>query len=226
MVRGIAARREGEEVFRSLGPVGSWLYTIVPDLELGLPGGGERSPVGADEGRFHLYDALLRLLEIAAERTGLLLVLDDLHFADEASLLALSYISRAVGDKRILIVCTQRDLELEQSRHDVAPFSELVRPTLGIALKGLPAADVRRMIASRREASPSDALVERIHDLTGGNPLFVSELLSLLEAERDLDDSAVAAGALLLPAGVRDAITARLDMLSPAGREEIVWGGS
>ncbi len=219
VVRGIAARREGEEVFRSLGPVGSWLYTIVPDLELGLPRGGERSPIGADEGRFHLYDALLRLLEIAAERTGLLLVLDDLHFADEASLLALSYISRAVGDKRILIVCTQRDLELEQSRHDVAPFSELVRPTLGIALKGLPAADVRRMIASRRETPPSDALVERIHDLTGGNPLFVSELLSLLEAERDLDDSAVAAGALPLPAGVRDAITARLDMLSPAGRE-------
>ena len=218
VVRGIAARREGPEVFKELGAVGSWLYAIVPDLELGLPRPGA---VGADEGRFHLYDALLRLLEIAAERSGLLLVLDDLHFADEASLLALSYISRAVGDKRILIVCTQRDLELEQSRHDVAPFSELVRPTLGIALKGLPAADVRRMIESRREAPPSDALVERIYDLTGGNPLFVSELLSLLEAERDLDDSAVAAGALPLPAGVRDAITARLDMLSPAGREAL-----
>ena len=216
VVRGIAARREGPEVFKALGAVGSWLYAIVPDLELGLPRPGT---VGAEEGRFHLYDALLRMLEIAAEHSGLLLVLDDLHFADEATLLALSHISRAVGDKRILIVCTQRDLELEESRRDVAPFSELVRPTLGIALKGLPAADVRRMIESRREAPPSEALVGRIHDLTGGNPLFVSELLSLLEAERDLDDSAIAAGALPLPAGVRDAITARLDMLSPAGRE-------
>ncbi len=220
LVRAIAARREGPEVFKALGAVGAWLYTIVPDLELGLAG-GDRSQiaVGAEEGRFHLYDALLRLLEIAAERSGLLVVLDDLQFADEASLLALSYISRAVADKRILIVCTHRDLELEESRRDAAPFSELVRPTLGIVLKGLPAADVRRMIESRRDLPPPDALVDRIHQLTGGNPLFVSELLSLIEAEHELDDSAVAAGAMPLPAGVRDAITARLAMLSAAGRE-------
>ncbi|MGZ6260855.1 MAG: ATP-binding protein, partial [Candidatus Limnocylindrales bacterium] len=158
-------------------------------------------------------------LEVAAERSGLVVVLDDLHFADAASLLTLSYISRAVADKRILIVCTHRDLELEQSRRDAAPFSELVRPTLGIVLKGLPAADVGRMIESRRELPPPDALVQRIHQLTGGNPLFVSELLSLIEAERGLDDSAVAAGAMPLPVGVRDAITARLAMLSPEGRE-------
>jgi eukaryotic-like serine/threonine-protein kinase len=222
VVRGIAARREGPEIFRALGPVGAWLDAIVPDLETAPPtprAGGGRSQIGAEEGRFHLYDALLRLLEIAAERSGLLVVLDDLHLADEASLLALSYISRAVADKRILIVCTHRDVELEESRRDAAPFSELVRPTLGIVLKGLPAADVRRMIESRRDVPPPDALVQRIHELTGGNPLFVSELLSLIEAERDLDDAAVAAGAMPLPAGVRDAITARLAMLSPAGRE-------
>jgi tetratricopeptide (TPR) repeat protein len=221
VVRAIAARREGPEIFQALGGAGAWLYAIVPDLELG--GGREPSlppsHIGAEEGRFHLYDALLRLLEIAAERSGLLIVLDDLHFADEASLLALSYISRAVGDKRILIVCTHRDLELEESRREAAPFSELVRPTLGIVLKGLAAADVGRMIESRRDLPPPEALVERIHQLTGGNPLFVSELLSLIEAEQGLDDSAVAAGAMPLPAGVRDAITARLAMLSAEGRE-------
>jgi eukaryotic-like serine/threonine-protein kinase len=220
LVRAIAARREGPEVFKALGAAGAWLYAIVPDLELG-PGEGPPSQLGPEEGRFHLYDALLRLLEIAAERSGLVVVLDDLHFADEASLLALSYISRAVADKRILIVCTHRDLELEESRRDAAPFSELVRPTLGIVLKGLPAADVGRMIESRRDRPPPDGLVHRIHQLTGGNPLFVSELLSLIEAEHGLDDSAVAAGAMPLPAGVRDAITARLAMLSAEGRETL-----
>jgi len=216
IVRAIAGRREGREVFRTLGPVGAWLHTIVPDLELGLPEPGSSS---SDEGRFHLYDALLRLLEIAADRVGLLVVLDDLQLADEASLLALSYISRSVADKRILIVGTQRDLEQEYTRRDAAPFSELVRPTLGIVLKGLPPADVARMIESRRDEPPPEALVKRIHGLTGGNPLFVSELLSLLEAERGLDDSAVAAGAMPLPAGVRDAITARLELLTPDGRD-------
>ena len=96
LVRAIAARREGPEVFEDLGAVGAWLHAIVPDLELGLAGRADVH-IGAEEGRFHLYDALLRLLEIAAERSGLLVVLDDLHFADEASLLALSYISRVGG---------------------------------------------------------------------------------------------------------------------------------
>jgi tetratricopeptide (TPR) repeat protein len=218
LVRAIAARREGPEIFKSLSAVGAWLNAIVPDLELGLSGRAP-SPIGAEEGRFHLYDALLRLLETTAERSGLVVVLDDLHFADEASLLALSYISRAVADKRILIVCTHRDLELEEARREAAPFSELVRPTLGIVLKGLPAADVGRMIESRRDVPAPDALVQRIHQLTGGNPLFVSELLSLIEAEQGVDDAAVAAGAMPLPAGVRDAITARLAMLSADGRE-------
>jgi hypothetical protein len=77
------------------------------------------------------------------------------------------------------------------------------------------------MIESRRELPASDALVARIHELTGGNPLFVSELLSLLEADGSVDDSAVAAGALPLPAGVRDAITARLGMLSQTGRDAL-----
>lgn len=220
VVRGIAARREGREVVAALGTAGGWLRRIVPDLRLAMDVVPDQS-TSSDEGRFQIYDALLRLLEIASERCGLLVVLDDLHLADEASLLALSYVSRAVADKRILIVATQRDLELEHARRDAAPFSELVRPTLGIMLKGLPAPDVRRMIESRRHTPASDALVGRIHDLTGGNPLFVSELLSLLEAERGVDESAVAAGALRLPAGVRDAIKARLGLLSAPAREAL-----
>ena len=216
VVRAIAGRREGREVFDAIGAVGGWLRTIVPDLDLDLP---PAESSGSDEGRFHVYDALLRMLEIAAERCGLLVVLDDLHLADEASLLTLSYISRSVADKRILILGTQRDLEFEHSRRGAAPFSELVRPTLGIALKGLPPPDVGRMIESRRDLPPSDALVERIHGLTGGNPLFVSELLSLIEVERDIDDSVIVARVLPLPTGVRDAITARLALLSPHGRE-------
>src|SRR6185437_1143602 len=78
---------------------------------------------------------------------------------------------------------------------------------------------VGRMIESRRDVPVPDALVQRIHQLTGGNPLFVSELLSLIEAEQGVDDAAVAAGAMPLPAGVRDAITARLAMLSADGRD-------
>ena len=216
VVRALADRREGPEAFSALGAAGGRLRTIVPDLDLDLPAA---APALSDEGRFLIYDALLRLLEVSAQRCGLLVVLDDLHLADEASLLTLSYISRSVADRRILIVGTQRDLELEHSRRGLAPFSELVRPTLGMTLTGLPAPDVRRMIESRRDRPPSDALVSRIHDLTGGNPLFVSELLSLLESADGVDDPTLDSGSLPLPAGVRDAISARLALLRPEGRE-------
>ncbi len=216
VVRAIAGRREGRGVVDGLGAVGGWLRTIVPDLDLDV---APAPSTGSDEGRFHVYDALRRLLESAAERSGLLIVLDDLHLADEASLRALSYISRSVAAERILIVGTQRDLDLEHSRRGAVPFSELVRPTLGIAVKGLAVADVRLMIEARRGSSPSEELVARIHDLTAGNPLFVSELLSLIEAERRSDDSIIRDGTLPLPTGVRDAITARLTLLSPPARE-------
>ena len=215
VIRALAGRREGPEAFAALGVAGGWLRTIVPDLDLEL---APAQSTLSDGGRFLLYDALLRLLQTAAGRCGLLVVLDDLHLADEASLLALSYISRSVADRRILIVGTQRDLELEHARRDAAPFSELVRPTLGITLKGLSVPDVRRMIESR-DVPPAEALVSRIHDLTGGNPLFVSELLNLLESERELGAAVLDSGSLSLPAGVRDAISARLALLTPQGRE-------
>jgi serine/threonine protein kinase/tetratricopeptide (TPR) repeat protein len=216
IVRAIAARREGQDVFQRLGAAGGWLRTIAPDLNLDLP---PAQATSSDEGRFHVYDALLALLEIAAERCGLLVVLDDLHLADEASLLALSHISRSVADKRILIVGTHREVELEHSRRGAVPFSELVRPSHAIALEGLTAPDVRRIIESRRDRPPSEALVERIHDQTGGNPLFISELLSLLEAKSSLDDTPILGGQMPLPAGVRDAITARVALLDPQGRD-------
>ncbi len=216
IVRAIAGRREGRGVVDGLGVAGGWLRTIVPDLDSDV---APAPSTDSDEGRFHVYDALLRLVESTADRSGLLIVLDDLHLADEASLRALSYISRSVAGQRILIVGTQRDLDLEHSRRGAVPFSELVRPTLGIAVKGLAVPDVRLMIEARRGSPPSQALVARIHDLTAGNPLFVSELLSLIEAERIADDSITRRGALPLPTGVRDAITARLSLLSPPARE-------
>ncbi len=216
VIRAVAGRREGRGVVDGLGAAAGWLRTIVPDLDLEV---SAAPSTGSDEGRFHVYDALRQLLESAAERSGLLIVLDDLHLADEASLRALSYISRSVAGQRILIVGTQRDLDLEHSRRGAVPFSELVRPTLGIAVKGLAAADVRLMIEARRGSPPPEELVARIHGLTAGNPLFVSELLSLIEAERITDASITRQGALPLPTGVRDAIAARLSLLSPPARE-------
>lgn len=216
VVQALARRREAQELFSAIGSAAGWLRMIVPDLDLPLP---SVEPTDAVDGRFRVYDALARLLDSAATRSGLLVVLDDLHVADEASLLALSFIARSIVDKRILIVGTHRDVELERSATLARSLDELIQPSHEIALRGLSTGDVLHMIEIRSDRRPSDALVARIHDVTAGNPLFVSELLRLLQAEGRLDDPGTASAAMPLPARVRDAIAGRLALLSADGRE-------
>lgn len=216
VARAIAGWHDAAELFGSLGSRAGWLRMIVPDLEIELP---EVELKGVAEGRFNVYDALLALLVAAAERSALVVVLDDLHAADEASLLALSFIAHSIGDKRILIVGTHRDVELEERARPIPELSELLRPARSIALQGLGPDEVGRLIELRHSLAPAPAAVQRIHEVTAGNPLFVTELLSLLGAQELQDERAIVSRTLPLPAGVRDAITARLAPLSQRGRQ-------
>jgi tetratricopeptide (TPR) repeat protein len=205
VVQSLARRREGGEVLDRLGRSAGWLRALVPDLEIEPPPRAESAT--ADERRFRIYDALLALLAGAGERFGLLVVLDDLHLADRASLLALAFIGRAIADQRVLIVGTERELEpAAAGQQQPAPSIERL-----MSLQGLAPAQVGEMIEVRRGAPPPDDVVSRIHEQTGGNPLFVLELLRLLE-------SGVRPSAEL-PAGITETITARLAPLSVDQRE-------
>ncbi len=93
-----------------------------------------------------------------------------------------------------------------------------------ISLGGLDAEQVGRLIEARTGRLAPGDLVQRIHEVTEGNPLFVSELLSLLEAQGRLQDPAVLSHALPLPTGVRDAIAQRLAPLPDSGREALTIG--
>ncbi len=216
IVRAIAAWPEGPELLRSIASQAAWLRMIVPDLEVDREGVDLK---GVAEGRFHVYDALMTLLRVASEQAALLIVLDDLHAADEASLLALSFVAHSIADRRILIVATHRDVEVDATARTIPELSALVRPLRSIALKGLGPNEVGRLIELRQSVVPSTATVARIHEVTAGNPLFVTELVSLLGAEELRDERALVSSKLPLPAGVRDAITARLALLSDGGRE-------
>ena len=216
VVSAIASSPDADDLFRSIGGRAGWLRMIAPDVEI------EAKDVdleGVAEGRFHVYDAVLALLRAAAARSALVVVLDDLHAADEASLLALSFISHSIADNRILIVGTHRDVDLDQPARAVPKLTELVRPARSIAVQGLAPGDVGRLIELRQSVVPAPAAVTRIHQVTAGNPLFITELLGLLGTDELKDDRAIVSSALPLPAGVRDAIAARLSLLSPPARE-------
>ena len=141
------------------------------------------------------------LLGDLREHDGLsVLVLEDLHFADEATLDLVGHLARRLRGVRAVVVATYRDDGLAENRSLRETLGEVSsqRPTRRIALPALTSAAV----VSLSEGSGLRA--DEVHALTGGNPFFVSEILcSPGEA---------------LPASARDAVLARAARLSPAGR--------
>ncbi|MBI4259981.1 MAG: AAA family ATPase [Actinobacteria bacterium] len=188
-----------------------------------LPGIGERpipSPeppaLDPDSARFAMFDSVARLLRSRGEEEPLVVVLDDLHAADVPSLLLIRFLARHLLEARLLLLGTVRDVDAEPP-DDVA---ELLEETLAEAevlrLRGLPAEDVAGFIETLSGRRPEPALVAAVHDATGGNPLFVDEVVRAMLDEAPDRAGPLPATGFPIPRRVRDAIRRRLDRLGPA----------
>ncbi len=185
---------------------------VGPELEALRPGGPSTAAKGGVEQRFQVFDAMVAHLRAATADEPLIVVLDDMHWADEPSLLLLGHVGRGLEAGRLLVVVTYRDTELSDG-HPLRPLAvELARQprTERVELSGLRPDAVGRYLRTLTGADLPDATVERINEVTGGNPFFVGELGRTLN-EQD--------GALRIPASIRDAIRGRLDRVAPACRD-------
>jgi class 3 adenylate cyclase len=176
-----------------------------------LPAGATLDP---EQARFRLFDSIATFLRNAARHEPLVLVLDDLHWADKPSLLLLEFLAREMSAARLLVLVTYRDLALAREHPLFQTLGELTRSevTRRFALSGLDEREVGRYIEMAAAVTPSPALVATIHRETEGNPFFVGEVVRLLAAEGGLER---AAPILRIPQGVREVIGRRLAGLSP-----------
>ena len=187
---------------------------IMPELAgaLGLAGSSVLGD-GARE-RFGLFDAVASLLVREARIRPLLVVLDDLQWADVPSLLLLDFLSRQLVSAPLLVLGAFRDEEVsgDETRR------ELLARARGngdvVALTGLAAADVDHLIGAVAGVRPPAGLAAEVFRRTGGNPFFVRELTQLLVSRGDLGDHAAASGGI--PDGVRQVVTQRLARLPQA----------
>jgi class 3 adenylate cyclase/tetratricopeptide (TPR) repeat protein len=213
-----------DELRRDLGPGAPPLARLVPSLRERLPDIAEPIPLQADEERFRLLDAVSQLLIEASERAPVVLVLDDLHWADRDTIAMLRHVARAVSQHRLLVVGLYRDVELDR-QHPLADALGALRreaPYERIALKGLDAAGVEALLEGVAQQEVNNpALVRAISEETNGNPFFIREVLIHLVEEGKLYreggrwTSRVASVAELgIPEGVRQVITRRLSRLS------------
>ncbi len=161
---------------------------------------------GSSEDRFEQFDAVGRLLRHVAAQTPLVIVLDDVHWADHPSLLLLQHVARTLTDERLLFVVNYRETEQTHSAIVTALLREPV--TRDMHLSGLPSTAVARQLAAAVGHDVSDHEAEEVRVLTRGNPFFVGEIARLL------GDRCAGARPSLVTASVREAIGARLDRLS------------
>jgi AAA ATPase domain len=158
----------------------------------GRPGASEPlpAPTSADpeSDRFRLFDGVARFLMKVADDRRLLVVLDDLHAADEPSLLLLRFLAQTIAGERIVLLGAYR--EAEQRVHELVElFAELARVGHRIPLRGLSRPEVGSYI-SRVAARPApEAVVAKVHDVTAGNPFFVGEVVRVLLADGSLADA-------------------------------------
>src|SRR4051794_23649854 len=189
------------------------LARLLPELGTLMPGPPQPPANDPDAARFRLFDAVATFLRRAAEAQPIVLVLDDLHAADESSLLLLRFVARGLARTRLLILGAYRDVDPVLQDPLASTLVELRREgATWITLGGLAEAEVGEYMALTAGVVPAPATVATIHARTEGNVLFVDEITRLLSSEGALAGSGpVEVG---LPPGVRDVIGRRFRRLS------------
>ena len=185
------------------------LAQLLPELAGGDAPSLE-SEVHPEHARFRLFDAVCTLLKDLAERQPLVIVLDDLHWADRPSLLILQFLAREIPTTRILLLGTYRHTDVGRQHPLTETLGELSRGE-GVILRGLSETDVALFVEAMGHAA-SDDLVASLYATTEGNPFFVAETIRLLASEGRLDGRSPG---IAIPMGARMLIGRRLDRLSP-----------
>ncbi len=177
----------------------------------------------AMQSRFRLFDAIAGVWKRAGAEQPLLLVIDNVHWADASSLRVLEFLAPEIASSRLLILVTYRDIELTRSHPLSGTLGELAKQTSfeRIRLGGLGRDDTRRFMAAAAGRTPPEELLETVHGQTEGNPLFVAEMVRFLvregvlaHGEQNGSRGPVRNVRARIPEGIKEAIGTRLNRLS------------
>ena len=201
----------------------------IGDLAGLVPGLGDAArqlerPLDVPESaRFRLFEDVCRSLRALAEERPVLIVLEDLHGADDDSLQLLRFVVDAQVAERLLVVGTYRDADVDRDHPLSAIVAEVLRApsTTSIPLKGFTESEVAILVERFTAEAPSAWLTTQIHRRTEGNPFFVTEVVRLLLSEADGTLNSGGAMCLEIPHGVREVVRKRLRRLSAASYETL-----
>jgi DNA-binding SARP family transcriptional activator len=219
----------GTVLHASAQPDGFIAYDVWTQVLRGL-GAGDLAPApdGDPETRRHLlFEAVDELLAAASARDPLLLVLDDLHWADQGTLHLLRHVARSPREPALLVVGTYRSSEVPAGHPLADLLADLRRERLvdRIALGGLDEPEVAELVASEAGRAAARSVAAAVHARTDGNPFFVQEVVRhLVETGGLAERGGVVGGSLRadgigVPEGVAEVLASRLARLSGPCRD-------
>jgi predicted ATPase/DNA-binding winged helix-turn-helix (wHTH) protein len=218
ILRSYAHEREPDELLSMMGPGAADIAGMDSELSGRLPA-LPRPPsfVEPEQAWFRLFDSITTFLKNVSQVQPVVLILDDLHRGDKASLLLLEFLSRELHGTRTLIVGTYRDVELGRDHALAQTLAELARSGVSerIVLSGLSLPEVGHFIEMAAGFKPPKSLVAAVYEQTEGNPFFVNEVLRLLIVEGRLEsEEEMTSSSIPIPQGVREVIGRRVACLS------------
>jgi len=176
-----------EQLYRVMGFYPAEVSKLVPELRQRLGAIPQSIQIDPEHERDRLFEAVSQFITNVSKEAPLLVVLDDLQWTDQSSLLLMHYLARGVSRERLLLVGAYRDNEVDE-KHPLSPvLTELNRERLlqAVPLKRMSPGDVSDMIKQILEQDdvPRE-FCELVYQKTRGNPFFVEEVTkSLMEQE-------------------------------------------
>jgi class 3 adenylate cyclase len=224
--------RPDEALRQELGDGAPELANLVSEVRQRFPDLSEPMKLEGDAERMRLFESVAGFLRNASSAQPLVLLLDDLHWSDKPSLLLLRHLARDVGNLRLLVVGTYRDVDLDRAHPLAEVLAALRREPVyqRILLRGLPQEDVLAFLAALADNEPDadelsarQALAEALFRETEGNPFFIGEVINHLLEEgkifregKSWRTNVTSVSELGIPEGVREVVSRRLSRLGDA----------
>ena len=210
----------------ALGSDGGEIARLMPQLRRmfpDIPAALEASP---EQSRRILFAAINNLIMRAAQKMPVILLLEDLHWADEGTLSLLSHLAHSLSNAAVLVLGTYRDHELDPAGAYAKALDELLRFHLleRITISALPHDAVAAMLRDLSGREPPSAVVDFICSGTEGNPFFVEEMFQhLVERGQLLDSNGdfradFKPSAIEVPNSLRPLIARRLNRLGDSAQ--------
>jgi len=217
-----------DQLLRQIPEDSGELPLLFPEIRRRLPGQRTTSTPDPQSARYQLFEAIAAFLSAIAqdESHGLILLLEDLHWADDSSLLLLEHLARMLAAAPVLIVATYRDSESDLAGRLSRTIEQIDRHRSAqrLRLGRLTRDEVARVLTALGRRDPPATLVDAIHSRTDGNPFFVHEVFKNLAEEAKLSGDATGWRAGMehdsgeIPESVRLTIERRLSRLSQRTR--------